>query len=109
MTIKKMNDDDLVWVTAGTADELKDIIAVFRKHGFEDEAKKLERAGIFFFETTFKSVLQGLGFTHSLYVQAYDNQRNFKTYNGKIVENYEVVEILDEFLNRKANNLPWGM
>ena len=47
-----VNEKDLELVSGGTQEEIDQIIALFRKHGFEKEAKSLEKGGVYFFKDT---------------------------------------------------------
>ena len=105
---KIIKDKDLDCVCGGTQEEINNIIAVFRKHGFEDEAKRLEKGGAFFFKDAFESVMKSLGYEHQLTTYAYDDENNnYNIYNGNRVGNMKFLEILDEFLYRKANGIEW--
>ena len=103
----RMKDKDLELVVGGTQEEINEIIAVFRKHGFENEAKKLEKGGVYFFKDTFDKVMKGLGYEHQLTTYADDERYNYNIYNGNRVGQMKFIEILDEFLYRKANGIEW--
>ena len=103
----RMKDKDLELVVGGTQEEINEIIAVFRKHGFENEAKKLEKGGVYFFKDTFDKVMKGLGYEHQLTTYADDEHYNYNIYNGNRVGQMKFIEILDEFLYRKANGIEW--
>ena len=103
-----VKDNDLANVSGGTREEIDKIIALFRKYGFENEAKKLEKSGVFFFNDGFDSVMKSLGYTHELTVYAYDDEHNnYNIYNGNRIGNMKFMEILEEFLSRTANGTEW--
>ena len=103
-----VNDKDLDLVVGGTQEEIDEIIATFRKHGFNAEADKLAKSGVFFFKDKFNEILKGLGYTHQLEILDSDSENyNFNIYNGNRVSNWKFIEILDEFLYRKANGIEW--
>ncbi|MBR3250193.1 MAG: hypothetical protein IKF80_00635 [Erysipelotrichaceae bacterium] len=103
-----VKDNDLANVSGGTREEIDKIIALFRKYGFENEAKKLEKSGVFFFKDGFDSVMKSLGYTHELTVYAYDDEHNnYNIYNGNRIGNMKFMEILEEFLSRTANGTEW--
>ncbi|MBQ3295467.1 MAG: hypothetical protein IJH00_03160 [Erysipelotrichaceae bacterium] len=104
---KIIKDIDLDSVYGGTQEEIDQIVAVFRKHGFENEAKKLEKGGVFFFKDVFESVMKSLGYEHQLTTYADDEKYNYNIYNGNLVGQMKFIEILDEFLYRKANGIEW--
>ena len=103
----KINDQELETVVGGTQEEIDEIIKTFRKHGFEAEAKKLEKGGVFFFKDAFDKVMKDLGYEHELTLYADDETYNFNIYNGNRVGQMKFIEVLDEFLYRKANNIDW--
>ena len=108
MEEKIIKDQDLEAVSGGTKEEINNIIAAFRKYGFENEAKKLEKSGVYFFKDGFDKVMKDLGYTHQLTVYAYDDENNnYNIYNGNRIGNMKFMEILEEFLYRKANNIEW--
>lgn len=102
-----VNDKDLDLVVGGTQEEINEIIAVFRKHGFEKEAKKLEKGGVYFFKDVFDGVMKDLGYQHQLTLYADDENYNFNIYNGNRVGQMKFIEILDEFLYRTANGIDY--
>ena len=52
--------------------------------------------------------MKDLGYTHQLTVYAYDDENNnYNIYNGNRVGNMKFMEILEDFLYRKANNIEW--
>ena len=102
-----VNDKDLDLVVGGTQEEIDEIIAVFRKHGFEKEAKKLETGGVYFFKDVFDGVMKDLGYQHQLTLYADDENYNFNIYNGNRVGQMKFIEILDEFLYRTANGIDY--
>ncbi len=104
---KVIKDSDLDNVHGGTREEIDEIIAVFRKHGFEKEAKRLEKGGVYFFKDTFDSVMKDLGFTHQLTLYADDEHYNYNISNGNRVGQMKFIEILDDFLYRTANGIEW--
>lgn len=103
----RMKDKDLELVVGGTQEEINEIIATFRKHGFENEAKKLEKGGVYFFKDTFDTVMKGLGYEHQLTTYADNEHYNYNIYNGNRVGQMKFIEILDDFLYRKANGIEW--
>ncbi|MCR5095121.1 MAG: hypothetical protein K6A70_00080 [Erysipelotrichaceae bacterium] len=53
-------------------------------------------------------VMKDLGYTHQLIVYAYDDENNnYNIYNGNRVGNMKFMEILEDFLYRKANGIEW--
>ena len=103
-----VKDNDLANVSGGTKEEIDKIIALFRKYGFENEAKILEKSGVFFFKDGFDKVMKDLGYTHELTVYAYDDEHNnYNIYNGNRIGNMKFMEILEDFLYRKANGIEW--
>jgi len=102
-----VNDKDLDLVVGGTQEEINEIIATFRKHGFEKEAKKLEKGGVYFFKDVFDGVMKDLGYQHQLTLYADDENYNFNIYNGNRVGQMKFIEILDEFLYRTANGIDY--
>ena len=103
-----VKDKELETVVGGTQEEIDEIIAVFRKHGFNAEADKLAKSGTFFFADRFNEILKGLGYTQRLEILQSDSEDyNFNIYNGYRVGNMKFIEILDEFLYRKANGIEW--
>lgn len=107
MEDKKIDVEDLAYVTGGYADEFPAIIEVFRKHGFEKEAKALEKGGVFFFGDSLKKVLKSLGYTHDITIYTNDDRPNINSYNGTWIQHRQLIDILDDFLYRKANNIEW--
>ena len=103
----KVNDQELETVVGGTQEEIDESINIFRKHGFEAEAKKLEKGGVYFFKDAFDKVMKDLGYEHELTLYADSENYNFNIYNGNRVGQMKFTEILDEFLYRKANNIDW--
>ena len=55
-----IKDQDLEAVSGGTKEEINNIIAAFRKYGFENEAKKLEKSGVYFFKDGFDTVMKAV-------------------------------------------------
>lgn len=102
-----VNDKDLDLVVGGTQEEIDEIIAVFKKHGFDKEAKKLEKGGVYFFKDVFDGVMKDLGYTHQLTLYADDKNYNFNIYNGNRVGQMKFIEVLDEFLYRTANGIDY--
>ena len=102
-----MKDKDLELVVGGTQEEINEIIATFRKHGFENEAKKLEKGGVYFFKDAFDKVMKDLGYEHQLTTYADNEHYNYNIYNGNRVGQMKFIEILDDFLYRKANGIEW--
>lgn len=102
-----VNDKDLDLVVGGTQEEIDEIIAVFKKHGFDKEAKKLEKGGVYFFKDVFDGVMKDLGYTHQLTLYADDENYNFNIYNGNRVGQMKFIEVLDEFLYRTANGIDY--
>lgn len=106
MEDKKISNDQLEEVSGGTVEEIQKIIDLFRKYGFNSEADKLSKSGIFFFADRFNEILKGLGYTQRLEILAsYEDQNNFNTYNGDIVTNLKFMDILEEFLYKKSKNI----
>ena len=104
---ENIKDQELENVTGGTQEEIDEIISVFKKHGFEKEAKILEKGGVYFFKDTFDKVMKDLGYTHQITLYADDERYNYNIYNGNRVGQMKFIEILDEFLYRKANGIDW--
>ena len=104
--MKRLSDDEIELVAGGTQEENDQIVALFRKHGFEKEAKRLEGRSLSF-GSELSSVLKGMGFTHKLEIYYFDDTLNRKFYNGRTAQQSDVLEILDDFLYRTANNIEW--
>lgn len=102
---KEINYQVLESVTGGDGKEMADIIGLFRKYGFEKEARTLEKGGSPFFEVSFKNILKDLGYTHKLNVYVNDDNVNMNTYNGSLINHFTLMDTLEEFLYRKANNI----
>ena len=102
---KIVEDKELEKVAGGTYDQINEIIDLFRKYGFNTEADKLKRSGSVLFEVAFRNVLKEMGFTHKLEVYADSDRLNWNFYQGKHIEHYDLMEILEEFLYKKVNNI----
>ena len=107
MEDNKINIDDLANVTAGTKEQIEEIISTFRKYGFNSEADKLAKGGVIFFNSVFERVMKGLGYKQELTLYASDEGSNYNIYNGNLIGHVKFMDILDEFLYRKANNIPF--
>lgn len=102
-----VNEKDLELVSGGTQEEIDQIIALFRKHGFEKEAKRLEKGGVYFFKDTFDAVMKDLGYTHQITTYADSENYNFNIVNGERVSQMRFLDTLEDFLYRKANGIEW--
>ena len=102
MSIK---EKELENVTGGSYDQINEIVKLFRKYGFEKEAKRLEKCGAVYFEANLRNVLKAMGYTHSIEVYADSDDMNWNIYQGNRIQHYELLEILEDFLYRKANNI----
>ena len=102
-----VNEKDLELVSGGTQEEIDQIIALFRKHGFEKEAKRLEKGGVYFFKDTFDAVMKDLGYTHQITTYADSENYNYNIVNGERVGQMRFLYTLEDFLYRKANGIEW--
>ena len=102
-----VNEKDLELVSGGTQEEIDQIIALFRKHGFEKEAKRLEKGGVYFFKDTFDAVMKDLGYTHQITTYADSENYNFNIVNDERVSQMRFLDTLEDFLYRKANGIEW--
>ena len=102
-----VNEKDLELVSGGTQEEIDQIIALFRKHGFEKEAKKLEKGGVYFFKDTFDAVMKDLGYTQQITTYADNENYNYNIVNGERVGQMRFLDTLEDFLYRKANGIEW--
>ena len=109
MSVEKVLDSELELVNGGTVEEVNAIIAVFRKHGFEAEAKKLEKSGIFFFGDGLNRVLDGLGFNCKIELYASDDRNNVSYLDGGQVGHSRLIQTLDDFLYKKSHNIDIDM
>lgn len=105
--MSNISEKDLELVSGGTQEEIDEIIKIFRKHGFEAEAKKLEKGGVYFFKDAFDKVMKDLGYEHELTVYTDSKNCNFNIVNGERVNQMKFLDTLEDFLYRKANGIEW--
>ena len=104
--VNQISDEEMVQISGGLREENEEIVALFRKYGFEKEANQLQGKN-FSFGSELNRVLKGMGFTHKLSVYSYDEKLNRNFYNGRNANQSDVTEVLNDFLYRKANNIEW--
>ena len=94
--MKNISEKDLELVVGGTQEEINEIIALFRKHGFEKEAKRLEKGGVYFFKDAFDAVMKDLGCTHQISTYADRENFNYNIVNGERVGQMKFLDTLEE-------------
>ena len=102
---ERINEEELELVCGGTKEEVQEIIDLFRKYGFEAEAKKLEKSGYIFFGDALSDVLGKMGFNHKVTVYADEEKQNYNFINGGFVGRMKFAEILSDFLYCKKNGI----
>ena len=100
MKRKKMDDQAIECVAGGTREEMDEIIAVFRKHGYESEAVQLEQAGSVFFGRILNKIMIAMQFPERLSVFQREEEPNRNILKGKRVSHAETIAMLDKFLSR---------
>ena len=102
--IKKLSDDEIENVSGGTEEECAEIVALFRKYGFNKEAKRLN-GRVYSIEWALKDVLKEMGYPGMLEVYATDERENTNFLHGNHANHRQIIEALDDFLYKKANNI----
>jgi hypothetical protein len=102
--IKKLSDDEIENVSGGTEEECAEIVALFRKYGFNKEAKRLN-GRVYSMEWALKDVLADMGYTGRIEVYGTDEGLNTNFIDGGRANHSRVLEALDDFLYKKANNI----
>ena len=102
--IRKLSDDEIENVSGGTEEECAEIVALFRKYGFNKEAKRLN-GRVYSMEWALKDVLADMGYTGRIEVYGTDEGLNTNFIDGGRANHSRVLEALDDFLYKKANNI----
>jgi hypothetical protein len=102
--IKKLSDEEIENVSGGTEEECAEIVALFRKHGFNKEAKRLN-GRVYSLEWALRDVLTEMGYPGKIEVYATDEGLNTNFIDGGHANQRQVLEALDNFLYKKANNI----
>ncbi|MBR3308682.1 MAG: hypothetical protein IKG00_02110 [Lachnospiraceae bacterium] len=104
VNVQALDDDKIEQVTGGTEAECAEIVAVFRKHGFHKEAKRLN-GRVYSLEWALRDVLKEMGYPGMLEVYATDERENTNFLHGNHANHRQIIEALDDFLYKKANNI----
>lgn len=104
---ENMKDQELEYVVGGTEEEINKIISLFRKYGYEAQAKKLERSGSIFFGDALSSVLDEMGFPHKITVYADYEKQNLYSMDGGFAGHLKTVDTIDDYLYHLKNNIPY--
>ena len=102
--MKKVSDAEMETVSGGTEAECAQIVALFRKHGFHKEAKRLN-GRVYSLQWALKDVLAEMGYSGNLEVYATDEGLNTNFLNGGYASQEKILNALDDFLYKKANNI----
>ena len=102
--VKKLTDDEINMISGGTEEECAEIVALFRKHGFNKEAKRLN-GRVYSLEWALRDVLTEMGYKGNLEVYATDERLNTNFLNGRYANQRDILNALDDFLYKKANNI----
>ena len=73
--VKQVTDAEMETVSGGTEAECAQIVAMFRKHGFNKEAKRLD-GRVYSLQWALKDVLTEMGYPGNLEVYATDEGMN---------------------------------
>ena len=99
------NEEELEKVAGGDKAENAQIIALFRKYGFEKQARTLEKAHTIWFGHRLEEMMKELSGQSTVYLKVVcrDGYPNKKELYSRSVNQREVMEYLDGFLANIAN------